>query len=56
MCVRTSVHRGKSGFLVYGKDTHNLRIRIFTESQSSAQHIQKKIRAGKEIDVKDFDS
>lgn len=54
--VRTYTYRGKDGYCISGRTSgDSRRVSIFTESRSSADHIARKVRAGEDINLSDFD-
>lgn len=54
--IRKHTYRGTDGFLVCGKPpgARIRRVRIFTETRSSAERIKRKVKAGQDIGVEDF--
>jgi hypothetical protein len=53
--IRPSVYRDREGFSITGRDGVGHRISIFTETRSSAEHIRRKVRAGEETTLSDFE-
>ena len=53
--IRSTTYRGEDGFAIVGTlPGSNRRVNIFTTNRKSAEHIRDLVKAGKDIDVKDF--
>lgn len=53
--VRETTHRREPGWLVCGTSPRGKSIKIFTPDEPVAQHIARKVRAGQEIGLVDFE-
>lgn len=53
--IRSTTYRGEDGFAIVGSlPGSNRRVNIFTTNRKSAEHIRDLVKAGKNVDVKDF--
>ena len=53
--IRPAWYRGQAGFTIRGKGPGLFGTKVFTLSRSSAEHIKRKLLAGKSIEVPDFE-
>lgn len=53
--VRMSAYRGKAGFTISGTSARGHHVKVFTLTRTSADRIAKKLRAGEDIEIGDFE-
>jgi hypothetical protein len=54
LAIRPSTYRGRNGYLISGRDGRGRQVSIFTVTRASAERIRDKVRAGRRVELDDF--